>query len=169
MSFLTSYDNDDYIPSSSSSPFTMKNIFGVSADEMPSGTRLRNGSKFGTHYESHDNDYVCMKKKNTGEKHWEKCSNKSRTRMPKVIFQPSSKDEFDELEDEFWSNYSPEAPQKIGRPTVYNKKFSRAPTEYNIFMKEKMQEIRENGNNIAPSNVFKSAAASWKEHKQNKK
>jgi len=74
-----------------------------------------------------------------------------------------TREEFNELKNKVsglstqLSNPKPEKPKK-----------PRAPSEYNKYMASKYAEIQKQNPSLAPSDVFKMVAASWKDVKENK-
>lgn len=146
--------------SSSTSLYECESLLGVSANEMPLDTFMRGTDNY---------NYVCSQTKFDDRREWTRHSDASMSDClyPRTVnFTPSYKDEYDILEKEMWDGYSP-SPKKLGRPIEKVKKFSREPTSYNKFIKEKMQEIR-NDNSYggdsytSPSEIFQKAASSWK-------
>ena len=128
-------------------------IMGVKASEMPEYTYIRNIDNW---------NYVCLKKNlgfNQVYKVWVKHEYSGNLAYPLVAQFPSNYVEYDS-DDEF--EYREPSPKKKGRPVKHDKKFSRKPTEYNLFMSEKMKSLKEEYNHLSPSELFQCAATSWK-------
>ena len=55
-----------------------------------------------------------------------------------------------------------------GQTKINIKSFKKEPSEYNIFVKEKMPEIKEKHPELSGSEIFKKIGALWSEQKNNK-